>query len=463
MVMPDRPRAIYEFGSYRLDPSERRLFCDGAEVLLRNKVFDLLVALVRNAGQLLTNDRLLKEVWDEKESYDYKVASTVAELRKKLHQDFIENKPGHGYRFKAEVKVVQAENGSARIASSSAEPPTPGGAVPLGSSFYIARAADEEFFAALRRRDSVVLVKGPPQVGKTSLLARGAQAARENEAVVVSTHLHPIELETRPEALSLLLPLADEIADEIADKTGIESNPREAWKSFLSPTVNFQRYLQRQVLEKMPQPLVWVIDDVDELFKCSDRDEVFGMFRWWHNLRAMEPAGPWQRLTLALAYATEAHLFITNPDQSPFNVGTRMTLEDFSLEQVAALNRCYGAPLGRDEEVAGFFDLTGGHPYLAQRGLYEMRRRKLGLAAIEDKADHEDGIFSDHLRRMRVLLEREPALCDLLRDLLRGQSQPLTTESFYRLCSAGIMTGDAPAEGRLRCDLYARYLKKHLL
>src|SRR5207249_268697 len=48
-----------------------------------------------------------------------------------------------------------------------------GGAVPLGSRFYVVRPADQEFREAIARRDSVVLVKGARQVGKTSLLARG--------------------------------------------------------------------------------------------------------------------------------------------------------------------------------------------------------------------------------------------------------------------------------------------------
>ena len=48
-----------------------------------------------------------------------------------------------------------------------------GGAVPLDSPFYVVRRTDEEFRAAIARRDSIVLVKGPREVGKTSLLARG--------------------------------------------------------------------------------------------------------------------------------------------------------------------------------------------------------------------------------------------------------------------------------------------------
>src|SRR5206468_9769560 len=91
--------------------------------------------------------------------------------------------------------------------------------------------------------------------------------------------------------------------------------------------------------------LVWGLDEVDRLFNCPFSDVVFGLFRSWHNERSLNPEGPWGRLTLAIAYATEAHLFITDLNQSPFNVGTRLTLDDFTLEQVAELNRRYGSPL----------------------------------------------------------------------------------------------------------------------
>src|SRR5262245_46874020 len=91
--------------------------------------------------------------------------------------------------------------------------------------------------------------------------------------------------------------------------------------------------------------LVWGLDEVDRLFNYDYASEIFGLLRSWHNLRALEPAGPWRRLTLALAYATESHLFITDLNQSPFNVGLQLTLEDFTIAHVVELNRRYAEPL----------------------------------------------------------------------------------------------------------------------
>ena len=44
-----------------------------------------------------------------------------------------------------------------------------GGAVPADSRFYIVRPTDDEFHEALERKDSIVLIKGARQMGKSSL------------------------------------------------------------------------------------------------------------------------------------------------------------------------------------------------------------------------------------------------------------------------------------------------------
>ena len=50
---------------------------------------------------------------------------------------------------------------------------------------------------------------------------------------------------------------------------------------------------------------------------------------------------------------------------------------------------------------------------------------------------------------------------DAVRGVLRGQ-QLSNPDDFYRLRSAGVMTGDSVREARLRCQLYASYLEQHL-
>jgi hypothetical protein len=346
----------------------------------------------------------------------------------------------------------------------SSAPPAPrslesvGGAVPLDSEFYIVRSTDHEFCTAIARRDSIVLVKGARQMGKTSLLARGLQQAREAGARDVMTDFQKLNAEQLRSAEMLFLALAD----AIADKLELDVVPEDTWNPRRGPSVNFERFLRREVLGKIDAPIVWGLDEVDRLFECSFGSEVFGLFRAWHNERALDPTGPWARLTLAIAYATEAHLFITDVNQSPFNVGTRMELQDFTFDQVAELNRRYGGPLRDEAEVARYYRLVSGHPYLVRRGLHEMTGHDLDIVAFEMQADRDEGIFGDHLRRMLVVLARDTELEDVMRDVLKRRPCA-TPESFYRLRTAGLVIGSSQHDARPRCRLYETYLARHLL
>jgi DNA-binding SARP family transcriptional activator len=333
-----------------------------------------------------------------------------------------------------------------------------GGAVPLDSPFYIPRPADARLEAAIANRHSVILVKGTRQTGKTSLLVRGLKAARQTGAVVAYTNVNALDavvLESREALYRALM-------GELADQLDRDIPPEQVWSESRAANTNMDRYLRREILGRLERPLVWTLDEVDRLFACGFRNEVFALFRSWHDRRAMDPSGAWSRLTLALSYTTEAHLFITDLNQSPFNVGTRLTLEDFTLEQVTDLNARYGAPLKSDAEVGRFQALVGGHPYLVRRGLDTMVAAGLDIERVEAQADREDGLYGSHLNQLYRSIVQDLDLTELLRTVLRGQV--LASEiGYYRLFSAGILAANVDHQPQLRCRVYETYLARRLL
>jgi serine/threonine protein kinase len=332
-----------------------------------------------------------------------------------------------------------------------------GGAVPLESEFYVVRTTDSEFLASISRCDSIVLLKGARQMGKTSLMARGLQLARRGGARVVLTDFQKLNSAHMESVGSLFRTLAESIADQLDLDTDIDLT----WNPKRGPSMNFERFVRREVLGKLPGRVVWAMDEVDRLFSCSFASEIFGLFRSWHNERSLDPSGPWQKLTLVIAYATEAHMFITDMNQSPFNVGTSLLLDDFSMEQVRELNDRYGAPLKKPSEFKSFLRLLGGQPYLSRRALNEMSSRPLDFDSLLVQAHRDDGPFGDHLRRVLVSLAQDAGLCETVRSVLKGKPSG-TTEDFYRLRSAGIMSGEAAPEMKFRCQLYEMYLNRHL-
>jgi DNA-binding winged helix-turn-helix (wHTH) protein/Tfp pilus assembly protein PilF len=103
---------IYEFGPFRLDPQEHRLSRDGQVVSLSPKIFDLLLALVRQHGHLIEKNALLGEVWPDSVVEEGNLNRNISTLRKALGEEpsemrYIETIPRVGYRFVAEVREVR--------------------------------------------------------------------------------------------------------------------------------------------------------------------------------------------------------------------------------------------------------------------------------------------------------------------------------------------------------------------
>lgn len=330
-----------------------------------------------------------------------------------------------------------------------------GGAVPLDSRFYVERASDALFINALKAHESIVLVKGPRQVGKTSLLARGLQAARSAGTKILLTDFQKLN----SSALDSADAFYKTMGLAIADKLDLDP-PEKNWDEGRSASSNFERFFTR-ALHEIGTNCVWAMDEVDRVFGTDYASDFFALLRSWSNERSLDPGSPFGGLSVAVSYATEAHLFISDVNMSPFNVGTRITLEDFTIEQVADLNDRHGSPLSGSGELTRFYAFLHGHPFLVRRAFNELVSQGISLDEFEAQAERDDGFFGDHLRRILVLLAKDAGLRAVVRDVTNGKAAP-DRESFNRLKSAGLIRGLAPEDFRMRCGLYQRFLQRHL-
>jgi len=96
---PQRP-AVLTVGALRLDPAERRVTLDGAEIALTVREYTLLEYLMRRAGEVVSKTELLDHVWDASiETAPNAVEVYVGYLRRKLGRDVLETVRGAGYRL----------------------------------------------------------------------------------------------------------------------------------------------------------------------------------------------------------------------------------------------------------------------------------------------------------------------------------------------------------------------------
>jgi DNA-binding response OmpR family regulator len=101
---PPREGAPLRFGDVTVDLAMRTVARAGAEVRLTHLEFELLAYLIRNPGQVLSRDRLLRDVWGVRGGSPRTVDNFVAQLRSKLEDDpdnpaHIITVRGSGYRW----------------------------------------------------------------------------------------------------------------------------------------------------------------------------------------------------------------------------------------------------------------------------------------------------------------------------------------------------------------------------
>ncbi len=118
------PAPGYRFGRFELQPAAQRLLVDGTAATVGPRAFELLVALVERAGQLVSKTELLDRVWPGLVVEENNLQVQVSALRKILGPDAITTIPGRGYRFTLPFEAAE----SPQSAPLAAKPPASAGA-----------------------------------------------------------------------------------------------------------------------------------------------------------------------------------------------------------------------------------------------------------------------------------------------------------------------------------------------
>ena len=107
-ALNEQPPLRARFGPYRLDEAEAVLARGEEPVELPPRAFQVLCALVRKPGQLVTKEALLDAVWGHRHINESALKNIVSQLRQALGDDaqqarFIQTAARRGYRFIAPV------------------------------------------------------------------------------------------------------------------------------------------------------------------------------------------------------------------------------------------------------------------------------------------------------------------------------------------------------------------------
>ncbi len=330
-----------------------------------------------------------------------------------------------------------------------------GGTMRNDANSYVQRRADHELYDALLRGEFCYILTSR-QMGKSSLMVRTAGRLR-SEANIATILLDLTEIGSdNITAEQWYFGLLDSIAQPLE----LEDELEDFWNKNekLSALKRLLRAITDVVLPELearnqgktsetgsPVRLTLFVDEIDIVRTLPfQTDEFFAGIRECFNRRSREPR--LEALTFCLIGVASPSDLISDPLTTPFNVGTRIALRDFTDEEAQAFQD--GLVLGGPNDALAQVYLkrilywTGGHPYLTQTLCHAVAKdldntdsdsdaAKVGPANLVDQIcfdlflggqsrEHDDNFIFVRERLLRHQINVGRALT-LYRTVLRGK------------------------------------------
>lgn len=276
---------------------------------------------------------------------------------------------------------------------------------------------------------------GPLGTGKSMLLARVVEAARERAEV------RSVALELTDRALAAVADedaFIAEVAHALAEAAGLRDAFDRIASPRLSANVRATRVLEA-ALRQVERETLLIIELPDELLDTAGWDALQRLLRDWGNRATL----PWTRLRIALTMSSTAGLASRTLVTSPFRAWP-VYVGDWSDAEVASLGLRAGLTLSPDD-VATIRDSVGRRPALVSAVLSALRSGATVSQACDPQRNAD---LRREASRTLAHLTLHPDLLATFRRVARGEAisdDAVSVENVEMLRGAGLVSGDALA------------------
>lgn len=310
-----------------------------------------------------------------------------------------------------------------------------GGTLSPDEPSYVERRADGELHERLCNGQFCYVLTSR-QMGKSSLMSN-VSARLQREGIVVAD----IDLTTIGQNLTVDQ-WYDGLIYQIGRCVNMKAELRDFWQANagLGPLQRFITTLRDGLLAKLTQPVIIFVDEIEVVRSLRfSTDEFFAAIRECYNRRGSDPE--MRRLTFCLLGMATPQDLIQDPRITPFNIGKRIELTDFTFDEARPLSAGM-AEGGRDgvKLLRRVLYWTSGQPYLTQRF----------CQAIAEDLSVDNDLAVDRLCRSLFLStharESEPNLVPMREFVLRSAPDRAAMLDIYKRVLAGRAVTSDPAD-----------------